>query len=120
VRIKIKTSILIFALILSGCYIPTPEILIPTPKFDTELNCPRENYKIVLLESTPADIRKAINKAVQDRNEFKTTENYTVLKLPNKKTFFIQNITPEKMEFCYLIAIPIGSPPPDVTKIEFR
>jgi hypothetical protein len=108
----LRNYILFFVLILSGCYIPTPKVLIPKPKFDTELNCPRENYKIVLLETTPSDVRRAINKAIEERNEYKTTENYTVLKLPNKKTFFIQNITPEKMQFCYLIEIPIGAPPP--------
>lgn len=114
-----KYSILLLILIVSGCYISTTESLVPSPKFDTELNCPRENYKIVLLETTPADIRRAINNSIEERNKYKTTENYTVLKLPNKKTFFIQNISPEKMQFCYLIAIPIGARP-NQGQIEFK
>ena len=103
----IKKLIILFTLILSACYIPTPEYMLPKPQFDTELNCPRINYRIILLQSSPADIRNAINFAIAERNKYRTTENYTVLKLPNKKTFFIQNITPENMQFCYLIAIPI-------------
>ncbi len=103
----IKILSLFLPLLLYGCYVPIPEELTPSPNFDTEVNCPRANYKVILLETTPADIRKAIDVSIENRNKYKTTENYTVLKLPNKKTFFIQGIIPENMRFCYLIAIPI-------------
>jgi hypothetical protein len=78
--------------------------------YDTELNCPHYNYRVALLEVAPGEVRRAIDKALEVRMQDKTTENYTVLKLSNKKTFFVPGITPENMQYCYLIAIPVGNP----------
>jgi hypothetical protein len=102
--LKFYLGMLILVVFLSSCTSKTSAKAL----YDTELNCPQFHYRVVLLEVSPGDLRRSIDWALKEKGKFKTTENYTVLKLPNKKNFFIPDIPTEALQYCYLIAIPIN------------
>lgn len=54
------------------------------------------------------EMKAAIIKADLDKKKFRTSETYTVIRLPGNRSFKVEKISPEEMVHCSLKESPIG------------
>ncbi|OFW93948.1 MAG: hypothetical protein A2887_01905 [Alphaproteobacteria bacterium RIFCSPLOWO2_01_FULL_40_26] len=87
-------SCLFFLLILASC--AGKKIF-----YNTEIICP-DGREILVRYARIDEIRAAILKADADKKFYKTSENYTIIRLPENRSFKIEKIAPEIMINCSL------------------
>ncbi|MES2677326.1 MAG: hypothetical protein V4612_03305 [Pseudomonadota bacterium] len=87
-----KNLAVILSLLLSGCGIFKEE-----PQFNTEIFCPNSSYRILILQSTKAEVEKSIIDAIEYNQKSNKRNRYTVLYLPNNRSTSIYNATPQEL-----------------------
>ena len=68
----------------------------------TEIICP-ENKRFLIRYAYEAEVREAIKRDYQRKIAEKSSENYTVIRIPNVESFHIHKMSPEKMMECKII-----------------
>jgi hypothetical protein len=78
------------------------------PIFNTEILCPNGS-RILARYSTEEEVRAGIQKAYNEKKKYGTSEDYTVIKMPNQRSFKVEKIAPEEMIKCSLRQSLIGN-----------
>ena len=97
-----RKFIAILPLLVAGCGIFRSD-----PQFNTEIFCPNSSYRILILQSTKAEVEKSIIDAIEYNNKSSKNNRYTVLYLPHNRSTSIYNTTPQELAGqCQLIEKP--------------
>ena len=75
--------------------------------FNTEILCP-DGARILARYSTAEEVRAGIQQSYDDKKKYNTNENYTIIKMPNQRSFKVEKIPPEEMIKCSLRQSLIG------------
>jgi len=68
--------------------------------FDTEVSCAK--IKIVVRFAQAHEVRAGIERALDDKRKFGTSESYTVIRMPGNRSFKIEKLPPEEAIKCSL------------------
>lgn len=80
-----------------------------TQYFHTEMICP--NRDVILVRYVDAkEMREAVVKALALKRKYRTSENYTVIRLAGNRSFKLEKISPEESLICQLRQIPVKNP----------
>lgn len=78
-----------------------------TVYYNTEIICP-DGSTILVKYARLEEMKQAIIKADLDKKKFRTSESYTVIRLPGNRSFKIEKIAPEEAIKCSLKQSPMG------------
>lgn len=67
--------------------------------YSTEIICPT-GTRILVRYARADEVRAAIIKADEEKRIYRTSENYTVIKLPGNRSFRIEKMSPEESIKC--------------------
>ena len=95
-----KFLILIFLSFFCSC----SKNLIETERnnISTEIICP-ENQRFLIRNAYAQEVKNAIIKDYKRKIAEKSSENFTVIRIPNVESFHIHKMSPEKMMECKII-----------------
>ena len=100
---KLNHSKFILLILLLSCFTACQK-----PIFNTEILCP-DGSRILVRYSTEEEVRAGIQKAYNEKKKYRTSEDYTAIRMPNQRSFKVEKIEPEKMIKCSLRQSLIGT-----------
>jgi hypothetical protein len=88
----------IFFTFLLFCLISCKKVII----YETDVFCPNNGLKITVRYTRAKEINEAFINADKEKKFYKTSEQYTVVKLKNNRSFKIDKLSPEDALKCSL------------------
>jgi hypothetical protein len=93
-------ALVLAPLIFNSCYHRRPQL------YNTEVICP-SGFRVLVKFANLADMKAAIEFALEDKKKYGTSENYTVIRLPKNRSFKLDKLPPEQAIKCALRSFPV-------------
>ena len=101
-QLFLDKKFLLIILLSSFCSCSKNSIETARNNISTEIICP-ENKRFMIRYAYEKEVREAIKKDYQRKIAEKSSENFTVIRIPNVESFHIHKMSPERMMECKII-----------------
>lgn len=95
-----KTTYILLLFVISSCAYDPPEVRSKVRKNDVEIFCYDIGRRILVETSNSNEVKRSIQKFIEQKRSQGTSEDYSVLRFDDKSSLYIKGIPPEKLITC--------------------